>query len=358
MRSLGVSEISSTLLRAALVLVLGVPLLVTGCGRRGAPHPPAAAAPEAVLAFRAEAQTNSVLVIWTKPLRNLDGTPLYDLQEFRLFRATGAGPVFESIATIRANYPQNAVARGPLYLFLDDGAGRGLDPTLRYTYRMQAMNARGLLGPMSEDVQVEFLAPPPVPTGFRAVPREGVVELSWEPSAPDGEGAVPVRGYNVYRGNRPGIYGAEPINATPIRETRFRDAGMATDTPYYYIVRSVGSERPPWRESGNSIEASAVVEDRTPPAPPEGLAALPDRGLVALTWRPNTETDLLGYLVYRREPPALVPVRLTEKPIQPTTFTDRTARPGATYVYTVTAVDRSPQLNESAPSAEVEATLP
>ncbi len=358
LRSLGESEFFSILQKVALILALGVSLLVTGCGRRGAPHPPAAAAPEAVMALRAEAQTNTVLVIWTKPYRNLDGSSLYDLQEFRLFRATGAGPVFESIATIRANYPQNAVARGPLYLFLDDGAGRGLDPTLRYTYRIQAMNARGLLSPVSPEVQVEFLAPPPVPTGLRAVPREGVVELSWEPSAPDGEGAVPVRGYNVYRGIRPETYGAEPINATPLRETRFRDAGMATDTPYYYIVRSVGSERPPWRESGNSIEASAVVEDRTPPAPPEGLAALPDRSLVALTWRPNTETDLLGYLVYRRESPALVPVRLTENPIQPTTFTDRMARPSATYVYTVTAVDRSPQRNESAPSVEVEATLP
>ncbi len=341
----------------ALILVLSVALFVTGCGRRGAPHPPAAAAPEAVMGLRAEAQTNSVLLTWTKPLRNLDGSPLYDLQEFRLFRATGSGPVFDPVATIRASYPQNAVMRGPLYLYLDDGAGRGLDPALHYTYRIQAVNARGLLSPMSQDVTVEFQAPPPVPTGLRAVPREGGVELSWEPT-PTREGAVRARGYNVYRGIRPGTYGAEPINATPLTETRFRDGGVATDTPYYYIVRSVGAERPPWRESSNSAEASAVVEDRTPPAPPESLTALPDRNLVALTWRANTEADLLGYLVYRRELPAVVQVRLSEDPIQPTTFTDRTARPGATYVYTVTAVDRSPHRNESAPSAEVEVTVP
>jgi hypothetical protein len=345
-------------LGVALVLALTAPLLVASCGRRGAPHPPAAAAPEAVVALRAEAQTNSVLVVWTKPLRNLDGSPLYNLQEFRLFRATGSSPVFETIATIRADYPQNAVVRGPLYRFLDDGAGRGLDPMLRYTYRIQAMNARGLLSPMSADVQVEFLAPPPVPIGLRAVPSEGGVELSWGPAAPAGKGTVPVRGYNIYRGTRSGTHGTEPINARPLAETHFRDAGVDTDTTYHYVVRSVGSEQPPWRESGNSIEASVLVEDRTPPAPPEGLTAIPDRNLVALTWRPNTEADLRGYVVYRREPPALVPVRLTENPIEPTTFTDRTARAGATYIYTVTAVDRSPQRNESAPSAEVEASLP
>jgi hypothetical protein len=211
---------------------------------------------------------------------------------------------------------------------------------------------------MSADVAVEFLAPPLVPAGLRAVPSEGGVELSWSPSAPAGEGTVPVRGYNVYRGIQPGTYGTEPINATPLTATRFRDGGVATDTPYYYVVRSVGSERPPWRESDNSAETSTVVEDRTPPAPPEGLKALPDRTLVGLSWRENAEADLRGYLVYRRELPAVLPVRLTEDPIRPTTFTDRTARPGATYVYTVTAVDRSPQRNESAPSAEAEVTLP
>jgi hypothetical protein len=51
-------------------------------------------------------------------------------------------------------------------------------------------------------------------------------------------------------------------------------------------------------------------------------------------------------------------VRLTETPLTPTTFTDRSARPGSTYVYSVTAVDRSVRRNESAPSVEVEVTLP
>ena len=77
-----------------------------------------------------------------------------------------------------------------------------------------------------------------------------------------------------------------------------------------------------------------------------------------MSWNANSEPDLLGYLVYRREPPAVSASRLTESPVPGTTFTDRAARPGATYVYSVTAVDRSPRRNESAMSAEVSVTVP
>jgi hypothetical protein len=88
------------------------------------------------------------------------------------------------------------------------------------------------------------------------------------------------------------------------------------------------------------------------------LAVIPGEGVVALTWDASADRDLLGYLVYRREAPQVVSVRLTETPIPGTTFTDRTPRRGATYVYTVTAVDRSVRRNESAPSTEAEVSLP
>jgi fibronectin type 3 domain-containing protein len=133
---------------------------------------------------------------------------------------------------------------------------------------------------------------------------------------------------------------------------------VENETAYYYVVRSVAGEHPPWRESAGSNEASATPIGLTPPAPPRGLTAIPAPGTVSLSWSANVEPDILGYLVYRREPPALTPVRLNEIPVQSTTFTDRTVRPGATYIYTVTAVDRSPRRNESAPSAEVSVTLP
>jgi hypothetical protein len=266
-------------------------------------------------------------------------------------------PTFSLLATVRADQPENAVVRGNQYAFLDDGGSGGLTPGLRYSYRMQAVNRRGVVGAQSAEVWMDFALPPPPPIGLGAVAGDGVVNLSWRPPAEQAGVAGP-RGYNIYRGLQPGVYASEPVNAGPIVETQFRDALVRNEDTYYYVVRSVGGERPPWRESRNSTEVSATPVDLTPPAPPQGLTAIPAPGVVSLSWSANTEPDLLGYLVYRREPPALNPVRLTEAPVQTTTFTDRAVRSGATYVYTVAAVDRSSHRNESAPSSEVPVTLP
>jgi hypothetical protein len=233
-----------------------------------------------------------------------------------------------------------------------------LSPGVRYIYRVEALNRRGVAGPAAETF-VDFSRAPAAPAGLQARAGDGIVDLSWRPPAgPAPAGTPPFRGYNVYRGLQPQAHGSQPINAAPLADPRFRDAGLENETTYYYVVRSAAGERPPWRESAASNEASATPMDLTPPAPPRGLVAVPAAGTIGLIWDPNAESDLLGYLVYRREPPALTPVRLTETPIRTTTFADRTARPRISYLYSVTAVDRSPRRNESAPSAEASATLP
>jgi len=262
------------------------------------------------------------------------------------------------LATVRADRPDNAIVRGDRYGFRDDGGSAGLTPGLRYAYRVQAVNRRGVAGPLSPEVVVEYTLAPPPPVSLTATAGDGVVNLRWQAPPPVPPGARPPQGYNIYRALQPGAYGEQPINAGPLVAVEFRDVGVENGATYYYVVRSVGSERPPWRESASSNEASATPVDLTPPAPPRGLTAIPAPGAVSLIWEANTEPDLLGYLVYRREPPALAPVRLTDRPTQTTTFTDRAVRAGATYAYTVTAVDRSPHRNESAPSPEFSVTLP
>jgi len=263
------------------------------------------------------------------------------------------------LATVRADQPENAVVRDDQYAFRDDGGSAGFTPGLRYSYRLQAVNRRGVVGAPSADVSVDFTLAPPPPVGLIAVAGDRVVNLTWKPPAgPVPSGAPSPRGYNIYRALERGVYGSQPINAGPVVETQFRDAAVENETTYYYVVRSAGGEHPPWRESANSNEASATPIDLTPPAPPRGLTAIPAPGAVSVSWSGTTEPDVLGYLVYRREPPALTPVRLTDSPVQSTTFTDRTVRSGATYIYTVTAVDRSRRRNESAPSPEVSVMVP
>jgi chitodextrinase len=342
-------------------------LLLPACGRKGPPVAPRPVAPAAVTTIRAEADDQFILVSWVRPNRNEDRSPLTDLSEFRLFRAVSpvvagapAGRLeFSLLATVRADQPANASVQGDKFAFRDGGGSVGLLPGTRYSYRVEAVNRNGTAGPPSVAVSVDFLLPPPPPSGLTASAGDGMVELSWQPPPlPGPPGSPPLRGYNVYRADRPGGYGGDPINGSPIAETRFRDSGVVNDSTYHYVVRSVAGERSPWRESQDSNEISATPMDFTPPAPPRSLAAVPGPGGVALSWDPNTEPDLLGYLVYRRELPAITSSRLTEAPVAATTYLDRTARPGKSYEYTVTAVDRSRHRNESAPSDEASASLP
>jgi hypothetical protein len=351
-------------------VLLGCTLLVVGllsCGRRGAPVPPRPAAPPAVGALRADLIDSSILLTWTRPTRNEDGSPLTNLLEFRLFRAVSftvppesrGQPVFSLLATVRADQPENAVVQDNQYAFRDEGGSAGFTPGLRYSYRLQAVNRRGVVGAQSGEVFVDFTLAPPPPVDLVGVAGDGVVNLTWmPPEGPLRPGTPLPRGYNIYRGLQPNVYGSQPINVGPIVETQFRDTAVQNETTYYYVVRSAGGDRPPWRESANSNEVSATPIDLTPPSPPRGLTAIPASGVVSLSWSANTEPDLLGYLIYRRQLPSLTLVRLTDSPVQATTFTDRAVRAGATYLYTITAVDRSSRRNESAPSVEVSITVP
>jgi hypothetical protein len=347
--------------RATIALALSALLLVTGCGRKGAPQPPRPVVPAAVGNLRAEPREAGVLLSWTRPTRNDDASPLTDLFEFRLFRATVAmgqttapPSAFSFLATVRAENPDNASVQGTLYAYFDDAGGRGLGAGRQYRYRVAAVNRRGEAGVPSGEAFVDLAAAPPAPVGLRAVAGDGTVDLEWK--APTD--ATLVKGYNLYRGRQPGEYGPQPINARPVAETRFRDSGVENDTQYHYVARSVSNDRPPWRESADSAVVSVVPLDFIPPAPPRNLVAIPGDGVVALTWEAGTERDILGYLVYRRESAEVAATRLTPSPISGTTYADRSVRSGVTYEYTVTAVDRSPRRNESPPSSDVEAQAP
>jgi hypothetical protein len=344
--------------RAAIPFLL-VLLVLPACGRRGNPLPPRVTAPAAPGDIMAEVRGNAILVSWTRPTGNQDGSPLRDIQDFRILR--GFGPMsgggihpLVPLALVRADRPENAQVQEATYIYRDDGGVQGLQPQTRYRYRVEAVNRRGTVGTASGEAVVDFTPAPPAPADLAATPGDGVVDLAWQAPAD----AAAVTGYNIYRAALPGRFEPQPVNARPVTDTHFRDAGVKNDATYAYVVRSVANARPPWRESADSNAAQVTPQDFIPPAPPRGLVAIAAQGAVGLTWDPNTEPDLLGYFVYRRAAPQVTAERLTETPIPGATFTDRTAPPGATYLYSVTAVDRSAHRNESAPSAEVEAALP
>jgi hypothetical protein len=101
------------------------------------------------------------------------------------------------------------------------------------------------------------------------------------------------------------------------------------------------------------------AKDVFPPAVPSGLTVVADAQARAmdLSWTPDTDTDLAGYVVYRRDVTTGGAMeRITPKAGVPPSYSDGNVVAGHQYAYAVSAVDQDG--NESAKSAEVMEEMP
>lgn len=334
-------------------------LVLSGCGRSGAPGLPILVEPSPPRDLTASVQHRAVILTWTRPTTNVDGSALKTLRAFEISRQQRAPQTSPPsvIATVKADRPENAVVSGNRYAFTDSHVTVGAG----YAYTIASVSRRGIVGPSSAEATALVTVEIEAPSSLQAEAGERTITLSW--LAPtrraDGSPLAEVPGYNLYRGTQTGRYDLSPINREPVRTTQFQDTDLVNDRTYYYVVRAVENQEPPWQEGLPSSEVRAVPVDLTPPAPPQGVRAVAGPGpVVSLSWEPNRESDLLGYLVYRSDDPNRRPRLLTETPLTAPILTDRSVQSGVRYLYTVTAVDASSRRNESVASEAVEALVP
>ena len=147
-----------------------------------------------------------------------------------------------------------------------------------------------------------------------------------------------------------------PLNASPLAVVTLGDE-IEFERERCYQVRSLRGTAPNVAVGEASPRACVRPVDIFPPARPAQPAAVAAAGAVSLIWDPNTETDLGGYLVLRREVGNDTLALLTAVPILEARLRDATATPGTRYRYSVVAVDnRMPVPNMSAESLPVEET--
>jgi hypothetical protein len=112
-------------------------------------------------------------------------------------------------------------------------------------------------------------------------------------------------------------------------------------------------------EGDDSAPLEVITHDVFAPAAPEGLLPVvghsSGRKFVDLIWSPNTEKDLSGYNVYRREENGQ-PARINPVPITMVSFQDVNLPAGHKFFYCISAVDV--RGNESAKSPEATAVVP
>lgn len=339
------------LLAACLVVAVA---LVASCGRKTDPLTPDSPRPAMVRDLKAVARDAFLFLSWPVPTKNVEGKSMSpaDLFGFRVFRAEieqdRKRARFHQVAEIALANPAPASVRNGA-VFWSDGP---LKYGRLYAYRVVALGMKGDVAPPSLEVRTVPLLSLAPPRTLKAVGGEQQVGLAWEAVSTRSDGSVfnGFIGYNIYRRDEGGAYTETPLNKEPLRTTSYTDGTAKNDKTYSYTVRAVDSPALPWKESLDAPEATATPHKVTPPERPTGLTVVPGVGRVFLTWNENKEGDIAGYYLYRSAKSGRDRVRLNDKPLARTTYSDETVVPGRSYYYVVTAVDLSG--NESQPSKE------
>jgi hypothetical protein len=240
------------------------------------------------------------------------------------------------------------------------------NPAAFATYAIEAMNDRGRSAGLSNQVRVTVAPTLPAPADFHSQLTPAGPQLMWsgqlqQPDAPD----LGHR-FRVYRRTE-GTPGETLLGEVPARnqpEIVMPDRSFDWEKTYAYrltVVTDVSRNGQVIAEveGDDSQPVTLFVHDVFPPAVPSGLQAvysgLEQQRFVDLTWAPDTESDLAGYNVYRHIGSA-VPQRINSELVKTPAFRDAHVEPGATYYYSVSAVDL--RGNESGQSEEAHETVP
>lgn len=350
---------NATLRLAAAALVTPL-FLLAGCGLVAAPQPPSLKLPRPVSDLAAQRTGDQVTLRWTMPKRATDKVLLAGEQKIQICRRMDSGPC--TIAgTLLAAPDKPATFTDQLPAALTSGAPQPL------VYTMELQNRSGhTAGPSNTAITADGPAPPSIANLQAHAQPDGIV-LTWTP-----ETAPATIRIERKLADKTAPQKSSSASSTPADQTlefsgpdegRVLDRDAALDHTYTYtaqrIARLTLQDKPIEVASAPSDAVTVDARDLFPPATPSGLQAVadPDAGAIDLSWQPDTEADLAGYTVYRREAGTTAAPARISPPAQPEpSFRNTTAQPGHTYEYSVSATDRDG--NESPRSAEVEESLP
>jgi hypothetical protein len=148
----------------------------------------------------------------------------------------------------------------------------------------------------------------------------------------------------------------QPLNPLPLTEPTYVDKRVEFGVEHCYAVVTLDVVSGLEVRSPLSPPTCVTFLDTFAPTAPTGLNAVGTAGAVSLSWQPNEEDDLVGYMVLRGVAPGETLLPLTVEPVGESTYLDGTAVPGVAYVYAVQAVDDAEPANLSPASETVNAT--
>lgn len=363
--------------RVPKLLLLFTTAMLAGCGSPGIPLPPSLNLPKPVSDLRAVRKGSTVTLAWTVPRETTDRQNLRQSGPTIICRGLEAisrdcqSPIGEVPTSVLGNNKtQKKAATAPkvqdsykdtlLESFQTDNA------TSEIAYAVSVVSDRGRSAGLSNQVHVPAAPTLPAPENFKAEVRSDGILLAWtEPSRHLEVPGLSFK-YRVYR-REDGSASADVAGEVPLdtaEPTQLLDQNFQWEKKYLYratIVTIVKTaERPEVEVEGDD---SAVIEvlahDIFPPAIPSGLEAVftqaDQKSFIDLIWTPDTDPDLAGYNIYRREEEE-TSIKLNTELVKVPAFRDSEVRAGKKYFYSVSAVDS--RGNESARSEEASENIP
>lgn len=343
---------------------------LAGCGTPGAPLPPSLNLADPVTDLSAVRAGNRVSLNWTVPQQNTDKLTMKNDVSVWICRRQGSSAC-EDVGRGNLLLPPGGAGSfaEELPQTLASGAPRVL------TYFVELKNHNGKSAGFSNGAVVLAGAAPAPLAGFSAELRKAGVVLHWAPENED----TPVRLQRrllTPQPSKPKEQGLlspppEPEEQNLLVENGSRsggavDKGVRFGEAYEYRAQRVTRVT----VDGKMLELDGAltqplkvdVRDVFPPAVPKGLVAVaiaPVNGAEAaidLSWQPDSEADIAGYAVYRREGDEAWQRISPAEPLVGPAFHDAHVEPGHTYHYVVSAIDEGGR--ESARSAEAQETVP
>jgi hypothetical protein len=344
-----------------LAQAVGISFLL-GCGVQGQPEPPRVEVPEHVTDLSVFQLGRTLEIQFALPQQATDGERLTKPLEIEILHALiplGSQPSSPPSLALWTRLQPDQWTRYtndqriiyPARLSEEEFKNwRAEDSIIAIRTLTRGFRLRPLESEISNLVRIRLLDVSGPVDHLESQTTEKAIELRWAPPANTfgGQQVKYLAGYRIYR-SRTGKPGSFQLVGES-KEPRYLDSDFEFGHAYSYEVRALFKEGGSIAESEGSQPYEVIPRDTFPPARPMGLTALYTVGAVELVWAANSEKDLAGYYVYRREG-GEQPKKLNKELLRTPILRDASVEPDHTYIYQVTAVDLSN--NESHRSEEV-----
>jgi hypothetical protein len=344
-----------------------------GCASMGPPLPPSLELPKRPNDLRALRKGDKVYLAWTAPTVTTDGQTIRhpgatSICRSRELKMAECGSPIGIVPPVLAAEKQPVAATKATGFYMDQlPTPADARPDDEVTYAVEVLNDGKRGAGLSNQVRAPLFPALPPPQGFQAAITADGVSITWDcreaPPRQFPDLKYKLRISRRIEGSATETKVADPdllgCSGLPVLDRNFE-----WEKTYEYHASAVIVVPQPGKpslkiDSADTPSVKVFAHDVFPPAVPSGLQAVfsgPGQKLfVDLVWSPDSEADLGGYNVYRREGGGQA-MKLNSDLVKAPAFRDEAVQPGKGYIYSVSAVDV--RGNESAKSEEASESVP